>query len=90
MKINLLKFLGGAVCAMSLSSCYMYDDPLTWADPCPRPVYGRSFYSPPVYRSYGYSSRACAPVVPRCAPPPPVCHQPFGGFGGFHGHHRGF
>ena len=63
MRIHLLKLLGGAVCAVSLSSCYVYDDPLTWADPCPRPVYGRSFYSPPVYRSYGYSSRSCAPVV---------------------------
>jgi hypothetical protein len=79
MKANLLKLLGALFCASMLSSCYVYDDPLTWADPCPRPVYGRSYYSPPVYHNYGYS-RPCVPVPPPCGP----------SFHHHHGHHDPF
>ncbi|MFM7604181.1 MAG: hypothetical protein ACKO8Z_03150 [Prosthecobacter sp.] len=67
MKANLLKLLGAWFCTSLLSSCYVYDDPLTWGGNCRGPVYGRSYDSPPVYRSYGYS-RSCAPVPPPCGP----------------------
>ncbi|MBL9129629.1 MAG: hypothetical protein JNG86_00410 [Verrucomicrobiaceae bacterium] len=77
MKHKLLLLGGAALCALSLSSCYVYDSPMTWVDPCPRPVYGRGIYSPPVYRSYG-SSYGYHHHRPHCAPPPPVCHSPFG------------
>ncbi|MBL9182889.1 MAG: hypothetical protein JNN17_12175 [Verrucomicrobiaceae bacterium] len=80
MKANLLKLLGASLCAVSLSSCYVYDDPLTWSGNCRGPVYGRGYYSPPVYRSYGYS-RSCAPV------PPPPCGP---SFRPHHGHFRHF
>ncbi|MFO1437813.1 MAG: hypothetical protein U1F81_05775 [Verrucomicrobiaceae bacterium] len=76
MKANLLKLVGALFCASLLSSCYVYDDPLTWSGNCRGPVYGRGYYAPPVYRSYGYS-RSCAPV------PPPFR-------GGHHGHHHRF
>lgn len=77
MKRKLLTACAALLAATSLSSCYVYDDPLTWA--APRPGYGRSYYSPPAFyptRSYGYSSYRSRS---HCAPPPPVCRV--GGFG---------
>jgi|GEM_PF-3202119 hypothetical protein len=80
MNANLLKLLGALFCASLLSSCYVYEDPLTWSGHCRGPVYGRSYYSPPVYRSYGYS-RSCVPMPPSpCGP----------SFRHHHGHFRPF
>lgn len=75
MKQKLLLVCGALLCACALSSCYVYDSPLSWSTPCPRPYYGRSHCSPPVYRSYGYSpgyGGHCGPSA---------------GFGHHYGHH---
>jgi hypothetical protein len=90
MKHKLLTLCGAVLCACTFSSCYVYDSPLTWVDPCPRPVvYGRGFYNAPVYRSYnrGY----CPPPVVYhrpsfnrgCAPTSPVFRSSFGHRGRF-------
>jgi hypothetical protein len=84
MKSKLLPALGALLLATSLSSCYVYDDPLT----CTTPVYRPSYYPRPVVypsRSYGYSGYRSHS---HCAPTPPVCRSGFGGGFGGYGHSR--
>ncbi|MDZ4402257.1 hypothetical protein [Prosthecobacter sp.] len=89
MKRKLLTAVGALLLATGLSSCYVYDDPLTWGNPYGSPVYRPSYY-PRSYsypsRSYGYSSYRSHS---HCAPTPPVCRSGYsGGYGGGHGHSR--
>ena len=91
MKRKLLTAVGALLLATGLSSCYVYDDPLTWSIPYSSPVYRPSYY-PRSYgyptRSYGYSSyRSYSPRFSshsHCAPPPPSCGSH--GFGGHRWH----
>ena len=91
MKSKLLPALGALLLATSLSSCYVYDDPLTWGAPCTTPVYRPSYYPRPVVypsRSYGYGYSGYRSHS-HCAPTPPVCRSGFsGGYGGWHGNSR--
>ncbi len=81
MKRKLLTAVGALLLATGLSSCYVYDDPLTWGAPYRSPVYRPSYYPRPVVypsRSYGYGgyhSRHShhSHYSPSCGP---------GGFGG--------
>jgi hypothetical protein len=82
MRRKLLPALGALILATNLTSCYVYDDPLTWGAPCSTPVYRLGYYpSPALYptHNFGYSSYR---LHSHCAPTPPMCH---GGFG--HDHH---
>jgi len=73
MKRKLLPALGALLLATSLTSCYVYDDPLTWGAPCPTPVYRPSYYPRPiVYPAPAFGGN------PYCAPRPPVCNNGFG------------
>ena len=85
MKRKLLTAVGALLLATGLSSCYVYDDPLTWGAPRHAPVYSPGFYPRPVVypvRSYGHSGfRSYSPrFSSHCAPPPPSCGPR--GFGG--------
>lgn len=82
MKRKLLPALGTLLLATSLTSCYVYDDPLTWGAPCPAPVYRPGYFPRPVVyptHNYGYSGYRSHS---HCAPTPPVCGSGFGGYGG--------
>ncbi|MEZ5387814.1 MAG: hypothetical protein R3F13_20080 [Prosthecobacter sp.] len=79
MKQKLLTAAGALLLATGLSSCYVYDDPLTWGAPCRTPVYRPGFSSRPVIypsRSVGYGGYRGN----GCAPPPSSCGR--GGYGG--------
>ncbi|WP_395717683.1 hypothetical protein [Prosthecobacter sp.] len=82
MKRKLLPALGALLLATSLTSCYVYDDPLTWGAPCPAPVYRPGFCPSPVLypRPVVYPTRGFGGYS-HCAPRPPVCN---GGFGRVH------
>ena len=87
MKRKLFTAVGALLLATGLSSCYVYDDPLTWGAPYSSPVYRPSYY-PRSYgyptRSYGYSSYRSHHHHSHCAPPPPSCGPR--GFGGHRWH----
>ena len=79
MKQKLLTAVGALLLATGLSSCYVYDDPLSWRSPYHAPVYRSGFAPRPVIypsRNIGYGGfRGNS-----CAPRPPSCGR--GGFGG--------
>jgi len=82
MKRKLLTIVGALLLATGFSSCYVYDDPLTWGAPYRAPLYNPGFYPRPVIypaRGYGYSShRSFSPrYSSHCAP-----HPHSRGFGG--------
>ncbi len=88
MKRKLLTAFGALLLATGLSSCYVYDDPLTWGAPYSSPVYRPSYYPRPVVypsRSYGYGGYRSHS---HCAPTPPVCRSGYGGYSGGFGHSR--
>lgn len=64
MKTKLLPLFGALLCATSLTSCYVYDDPLSWSS-CGPSYYNSGYYN----RGYG---SYCPPtrVVSRSCPPP--------------------
>ncbi len=68
MKTKLLPLFGALLCATSLTSCYVYDDPLSWSS-C-----GPSYYNSGYNRGFG---GYCPPRrVQRSCPPPVIHHYP--------------
>ncbi|MGV3662843.1 MAG: hypothetical protein ACO1TE_21845 [Prosthecobacter sp.] len=81
MKRKIAQVLAALVLVTSLSSCYVYDDPLTWRGGYSSPAY-RPGYS---YRSYGYPSRSYG-YSSRGYPSSRSSHHSHHGHGHGHGH----